>query len=445
MIKLSHLIIEGRLEDFKDKYASLPPETQNAIIRNDPSRNHKYLDWAGRIVTSDPKIDLGAFLRDLQSFDKYQASLGDVNKYKTYNDLKHALASRQKSNKEKTKEGAEILIDNDEFLVVAPGTHDSCRYYGNRTNWCITGSEDWWNDYYYKNTIIIVLDRRDNEKYAVVGRSEYGNYDVYDKNDHALSYRGFTDETSDDSWPEYVQEAIEDYMSGDNIERREDDFKGIQIKEYENDYGKDNTWKEYLECVHKDYDVLEDVNIELFKEVAALRGVSEDDLDSMRHSYMYWNIENNHNSGDNYSDIGDVDDAEDFDKAIKEYGRGEDAEKNLGSIVTEYVRRASGILDALEIVRNSVGEVIFDKLYNKGTLDDDMIESIDQYNAKLNSNQQLSLQGIDGGKQVVKINTIQDVIYVLRNTGHFTMGDYLASVVGIKESIKSPKTRILRG
>ena len=74
MIKLSNIIesilIEGRVDDFKSKYISIPDSFKDTIIKNDPSSNHKYLDWIGKIVTSTPNIELIPFLQDIQIFDE---------------------------------------------------------------------------------------------------------------------------------------------------------------------------------------------------------------------------------------------------------------------------------------------------------------------------------------------------------------------------------------
>ena len=161
MIKLKSLLteailLEGRIKDFNKKYEMLQPELRRRIVLNDPSSNKKYIDWIGKIASSEPNTDIEDLLKDVNQFDKYQAALGDIYKLKSYNDLKLILANRVKSNKEKTREGANILIDDENFLMVAPTTHESCAYYGNNTKWCIVASEKWWNNYYYKDHYNII-------------------------------------------------------------------------------------------------------------------------------------------------------------------------------------------------------------------------------------------------------------------------------------------------
>ena len=107
--KLFILLIESRIDDFKKRYETIPDDVKDKIIRNDPSNNKKYLDWMGKVVQSNPDIKLDDLFKYVKEFDKYQTALGDIYKYKTHNDLQQALATRQKSNKELKREGAEIF------------------------------------------------------------------------------------------------------------------------------------------------------------------------------------------------------------------------------------------------------------------------------------------------------------------------------------------------
>ena len=439
---LYNLLIEGRVEDFKKKYETLPDDIKNRIIKNDPSNNNKYLDWMGKIAYTEPDVKIDDVIQDVNQFDKFQASLGDINKFKTYNDLKHALSSRQKSNKEKTREGATVLIDNDEFLVVVPTTHDSCRYYGNNTKWCIVGSEDYWEDYYYQNTIIIVLDRRDNEKYAVVGNSDYGNYDVYDKNDHSLNYNSFTNLENDDSWPEYVQEAIEDAMGNDNVDSRQHELYNIKVKYITENYGNDYVWKNYIARIHKEYKLEEEESLDIFKNIANERGFSNELLHALEIDYLYYNAM----EGAKKEDVGDVSSTGELESNLIESGKLKkelNGDNELEYVKGDYVRTKKGIMDILKMVETSVGESVYDKIYYKGTLDDEVSDAIIKYNNMLNSKSQMSLTGIETKNEKVQITSMAELIYVLNKTGHENIGGYLQNVTGLKESVKPSVKKIL--
>lgn len=437
MIKLRTLLIEGRLEDFKKKYQSLPDDVKNDIIRNDPSKNKKYLDWIGRVVYSNPSIKLNDLFKDLKEFDKHQSILGDIYKYKTYDDLKQALSSRQKSNKETKREGANILINNDEFLVVAPTNHDSCRYYGNKTNWCIVGAETWWNDYYYKNSIIIVFDKRDGEKYAVVGNNDY--LTVYDDRDHQLNYNSFTDETEETSWPEYVQEAIDDYVSSDDVESRKSEYETIMVNNFIENEGTDEVWENYINRINNEnkIELSGKECLESFKNVANQNGLDDEKLKDLAISFLY----NQLMDGTTEDDLGKMHDSNELERSLSETWNEPHIKDILERIGVQYINIQKGMDNILEILEKSIPEKEYYKLYNLGTIDDDIFDAIGKYNKILNSKNQLSFKSIGTTTEHVQIRNINDIIYVLKKTGYETIGGYLESLVGLKENkLTPPKT-----
>lgn len=440
MIKLSQLIIEGRVDDFKEKYKSIPDDVKHRLITNDPSNNYKYLDWMGKIVTSERNVDINDVLKNIITFDKYQSSLGDVNKFKSLSDLKHALSSRTKSNKEKKREGAEILIDDDDFLVVAPFTQEGCGYYGNNTSWCIVNQESYWNQYYYKNSIIIVLDRRDGEKYAVVG-NDTSDPDVYEKNDASLHYSSFVGD-DDGQWPEYVHTAIQDYMSSDDVERRKSKFEEEIVTEYISENGTDEVWENYLYRIHREYKILKNRDLKRFKYIASSEhNVSEEELANQSKNYMYNKVII---EGDFDKDnIADVNSSTDLEQALKDMGElVVNGECVIEHIAHDYINAQLGIDEYLDMIKNKVGFKNYENLMSKN-IDDELVSAMIKYNNMINSPKQSSLNGIPVGKESVKINNVSDIIHVLNRTGHENIGGYLSSVSGLRESKKIKTTKIL--
>jgi hypothetical protein len=426
--KLFILLIESRIDDFKKRYETIPDDVKDKIIRNDPSNNKKYLDWMGKVVQSNPDIKLDDLFKYVKEFDKYQTALGDIYKYKTHNDLQQALATRQKSNKELKREGAEILIDDDNFLVVAPTTQDSCAYYGNNTRWCIVNSDSWWNQYYYKNTIIILLDRRNGEKYAIVGDSNNGDYTVYDRNDHTLNYsRMFGDE---DSWPEYIQEAIENYMSSDDIDTRKEKYDRILIDKFIEDEGTDSIWERYVEHLNREYKI-EDTNnsLESFKSVAGEYGLNEEKLKELAISFL----RNQIYDGTIEDDLGRIYNSEELRRSLNDMGNEPHIKDTLEQIDVDYAHGARNIDGVLEILQQAIPPQEYTRLYNNGTIDEDIFDAITKYNRMLNSTQQKTF---DVSKESVQIRNMNDIIYVLKKTGYENVAGYLETLTGIKESVK---------
>ena len=298
-----------------------------------PSSNRKYLDWMGKVVYSNPDVKLDDLFKYVKEFDKYQSALGDIYKYKTHNDLQQALSTRQKSNKELKREGAEILIDNDDFLIVAPTTQDSCAYYGNNTRWCIVSSENWWNQYYYKNSIVILLDRRNGEKYAeIVGDSNNGDYTVYDRNDHTLNYSGMFGE-EEDSWHEYVQEAIEDYMSSDDVDKRKEKYDQLLIDKFIEDEGTDSIWERYVAHLNREYKIEDTENsLSSFKSVAGEYGLDEDKLKELATAFLW----NQLLDGTTEDDLGRIYNSEELRRSLNDMGNEPHIKDTLEQVDVDY-------------------------------------------------------------------------------------------------------------
>jgi len=438
MVSLLTLLIESRVSDFKEKYETLPDEIKDRLIQNDPSSNYKYLDWMGRVATAEPDVKVDDLVKDVNEFDKFRATLGDIYKLKGYNDLKYALSSRQKSKKETTKEGAEVLIDNDEFLVVAPTTHDSCRYFGNNTRWCITGTESWWNKYYYESTIIIVLDKRNNEKYAVIGRPDYGE-DVYDSQDHTLSYSAFQGD-EDDSWPEYVHDAISEYMSNDDVESRKTKWHEKLIDVFVKEYGLNKVWENYLEAIHSEAGIEEQTSLESFKEIANYNGITDETLARWATSYLYYKLQEGTEEGieDDIGILGDLDNRASLESALRDMGEYEWNDKTPGGVsgnktvleetAADYIHSIKGIDKYLQIIENAIGTQAYENL---PTIADDLFNAVVKYNNILDDPRQQALKGMEVGRQSVRITNIRDIIHVFKRTGYEHIGHHLESLLGI--------------
>jgi len=423
---LEDILLEGRIEDFNKKYEMLQPELRRRIILNDPSSNKKYIDWIGKIASSEPNTDIEDLLKDVNQFDKYHASLGDIYKLKSYNDLKLALSTRVKSNKEKTREGANMILDDEEFLIVAPTTHESCAYYGNNTKWCIVASEKWWNNYYYKETIIILLDKRDNQKYAITGDSN-GDYTVYEKNDNTISYSNMIGD-GEYQWPEYVQEAIENYMSSDDPESRKNKYDAMLIDEFVKNEGTDSIWKSYVDNLNREYKLEDSVSsLNDFKVIANGYGLDTDKLDELAKSFVWEQLI----SGGDVDDLGYFRDNEDLRRSLNDMGNEPKIKDTLEQIDVDYAHNQRNIDGVLEILQQAIPPQEYTRLYNNGTIDEEIFDAITKYNKMLNSQQQ---QIFATSKESVQIRNINDIIFVLKRTGHENVAGYLETLIGIKEN-----------
>ena len=169
---------EGREDDFKiDVKDHLKPEAIEYIIKNDPSSSKKYLKWIGTQVKASKGLDINGLMNNIKLFDKKIKGV-DINSLKSVDELDNKLNTRVVSNKEALRNDTDIIADTDEWLVVAPKTHESSMNYGGSTKWCISTSNDiYWHDYYTdrNNIIVIIKDRNktpddDTWKVALIGQ-----------------------------------------------------------------------------------------------------------------------------------------------------------------------------------------------------------------------------------------------------------------------------------
>ncbi len=431
---LESILMEGRVDDFKAKYSSLDPKIQQSLIQNDPSSNHKYLDWMGRAVVNTPELDISSLIKDLTEFDKY--NLGDIYSFKSYTDLKSYLVSRTKSNLQQKREGATILLDNNEFLIVAPFTSEGASYYGNNTRWCIAGSESWWDKYYHKSSIIIVLDKRNKDKYAVVAEYDDGDPDLYDENDHRLNYSTVVGDGEFD-WPEEVHEIINNYISSDDRERRRESHYSKLISDFMTENGKDYVLHSYLDAIKTENDINiysddESIKVDIvsYKDIANKNGVSDEEIDNIQYSYLYENLrEDDGEVGVNFGDISSV---KSFEDRIREIGNV--SVQELEKIRREYINYKRGDDSAYEILKSTMNRSEYDRLYNIEKLDTQLSDAIIKYNNMLNSSDQMTFP--DAPKMAVKIKSIHDIIYILKKTGHEVLASQIETASGLYESLK---------
>jgi hypothetical protein len=261
MTLFEHILIEGRVDDFKKMLSQrFSIDYVQKIINRDTSKNHKNLLWIGKILKTEPDINDEDLFKNLEIFNKV-ASSTDLYSFRDYSTFLNFL---QKKSKEvqmgkmaQIKAGSHTIKDDKRWLVVAPQTHDASRYFGGGTSWCISTSNDrYWKDYYYAQTIVMIKDRTkkpDNDlfKVAIVGnayeqlwdtrfndkidkiRELSKHVDLYNVNDNKLSgdqkinYLG--------QLPEDLIEDLMNYFNDDEIyERQNDHYYELARERYDN-------------------------------------------------------------------------------------------------------------------------------------------------------------------------------------------------------------------
>ena len=88
MALFAHLLLEGRIDDFKKLLKGIyNDEYLQQIVNRDTSKNHKNLMWIGKVLKDNrDSVDLDELFKNLELFDKI-AKTTDLYKFKEYIDF----------------------------------------------------------------------------------------------------------------------------------------------------------------------------------------------------------------------------------------------------------------------------------------------------------------------------------------------------------------------
>jgi predicted nucleic acid-binding Zn-ribbon protein len=142
---LLKLIQEGRIDDFKSRYAQkFGKGNVEKITKLIPL---KYLEWVGKnLDVINFEENLSKLNEALTIFDKISTNLPitDLNQYKNVGELFNALSEYKNRQRREVKrvEGGNVVYEDDRFFVVNPLTHESSCYYGRGTKWCTAAESD---------------------------------------------------------------------------------------------------------------------------------------------------------------------------------------------------------------------------------------------------------------------------------------------------------------
>jgi hypothetical protein len=357
-IKLLPLLLESRISDFKDKYANLPVWMQHLLIDGDFTPNKKYLDWLGKIVTAADKIESEAFANDLlERIEVHFNKLSniDINKFKTYEEFVKATddASKNLSKRERLAADTELIYEDDRFLIVGPRSQDAVgNFAAGKTNWCISSSEDYWQDYYSENTVILIHDRESEKpmaRLALLSPSGANSRDwtLYNSQDHTMSRPG---EYLSEILPEEAMEKLTEYLDDDesNISDRQQEVEEKKNEEWVKDNG-DEFVPKLSTLIAEHYNILDDGRIEDDLE----EYLGTEDYDALGKDLAWW--------------------------CISYHGR--DNGIFLSEDLTKFLKSYEG--DYLDQITNAITHVVNIKTYGKpmsnivrGVLDDSSYENL---------------------------------------------------------------------
>lgn len=193
------ILTEGRVEDFKSKYSQrFSKEELDEIASNFMP---KYLDWAGKNINRQNfNEDISKVKQLLQRFDIISSNLPktDISQYGSTEELYNAIIeydNRQRRNIEKIH-GANVVYEDDNYLVVNPLDNNSSCYYGKGTKWCTSSSGNaQFTTYNEDGKLFYILSKKlptDNPFYKIALLKKYnGDESYWDAQDTKITNNEF--------------------------------------------------------------------------------------------------------------------------------------------------------------------------------------------------------------------------------------------------------------
>lgn len=197
---IESVLIEGRLQDAERKYGPrLGPGVVAKLSKADPSGKNKYLMWAAKRASTGSDID--DVIKAMVAFHKNATRLKkrDINQYKTAADVMKAtgaLGATKGSKRRAIKKDADVVFQDDDFLVIHPKTTAASQKYGRGTKWCTaaTDSENYFCSYAgFRNVFLFyIIAKKDMprkyEKIALALHPDTGeDGEYYDSADDGMT------------------------------------------------------------------------------------------------------------------------------------------------------------------------------------------------------------------------------------------------------------------
>ena len=212
---IENLLVEGRVEDIKNKWPQESWGMIDSLVEIDPSKTNKFLEWTTKMYTSgktikwfkdnagrggyhswslesvpDTSEDNGwsnhVFNRNIQTSlngnklselkdslehffknpSKYE--IKDINQFRTKEEFEDAveLAKTKLSRKEMKDTGVDKVFEDDRFILLMPKTHKAACRYGSRTRWCVTmrNHSGYFENYFGQGPIFFLVDKSQPEQ-----------------------------------------------------------------------------------------------------------------------------------------------------------------------------------------------------------------------------------------------------------------------------------------
>lgn len=350
------LLSEGRLENARARFPTLPQETFDYLAHYDPSDNYKYLDWMVKMAAKNPPANQGTDdphikeIAELVNFFDKKIQGKDINTFKSVDELEKAVEERRASptGKEQLVADTEVLYDENGILVVAPQSHESMRHWGGSTKWCIaTSNSGYWDDYFTENSIIVIRlsteylqsigwEGEDFEPYKIAvtvpEESSIRQWTFYNPEDRTIRLNEVNELLGEHAGE--IEDAIGEYA--DNDQARIKDARSQKEEEtVRESYDRDD----YIQYIAKKYDVDKEIVEETLKE-----NFTDEELDD-----IFYRVHSETAAYHGYDQVGYLRNEEEFWKFVRDSSGKETEEKLRWVLDTMY------LADEVDILQDELG------------------------------------------------------------------------------------------
>ena len=435
---VNNLLAESRVSDFQKKYADKINQSDfNKIIGRDPSRNYKYIDWAGKILSKDSDLDVDDLMSDIALFhNKIRGrDIYSLKNYDQLHDLVHPARSEKLTKRQQLYRDATVLLNDDHWLIVAPNTHEQSRFFGGSTSWCIsTSNSEHWNDYYDKNgnELVFVIDRtkkQGDSHWKVCVVSGPGDNDVEDSELRDVYDRII----SGNAKKEYIKylgdsvvQIIDDHLYYHEGTSRQQEYQDKEEQEKIDKYIEDNAlndlvkyyFKYYLDRLpdYIKYALDEDEMVQFLKD-----NIKEETLDSIISRFAY-----NQTSHSGTDGLGWIPDKTRFDKYLTDDDR-DDEHDIFYYYANEYVFKNRSLIAFHEYISSAMNSVNYNNLMEQFDLNSAIEDVISKHYRVINAANQMHFPSWPVSIERVTVHNLNDVLNLFKKYGHTQLADAIVA------------------
>lgn len=252
---VANYLFEGRVDAAMRKYPGIDKKVWEVFTKQDPSGGRqKYIDWIAKSwskLAEEDRPEPENVMKWLKELHKRKV---DINAMSGLEELEStATGETMGGRRGRILKKTTVLLDNPDWLIVIPDSHEASQFYGGSTKWCVaTSNFKYWYDYKTEGELVFIKDRHKKQgdrlwKVAIYWHESNAQddplgwewFDTYD--------RKLDDEEKSYLWneiPPGVREAIIETFENCDPYQYRDQYEGEYITaDWQEGDGKKNVMK----------------------------------------------------------------------------------------------------------------------------------------------------------------------------------------------------------